>query len=81
MELVRAWSLEQAVRQSGPLPVVQTAEIGVRVLDALRHAHAAGIMHRDVKPGNVLLTSDRVILTDFGIAAIEGDSTITQAAC
>ena len=79
MELVRAWSLEQAVRQSGPLPVVQTAEIGVRVLDALRHAHAAGIMHRDVKPGNVLLTSDRVVLTDFGIAAIEGDSTITQA--
>ncbi|WP_030914571.1 serine/threonine-protein kinase [Streptosporangium amethystogenes] len=78
MELVRAWSLEQAVRQSGPLPVVQAAEIGVRVLDALRHAHAAGIMHRDVKPGNVLLTSDRVVLTDFGIAAIEGDVTITQ---
>ncbi|WP_436762125.1 serine/threonine-protein kinase [Streptosporangium sp. V21-05] len=78
MELVRAWSLEQAVRQSGPLPVVQAAEIGVRVLDALRHAHAAGIMHRDVKPGNVLLTSDRVVLTDFGIAAIEGDVAITQ---
>ncbi|MEU8203253.1 protein kinase [Streptosporangium sp. NPDC049046] len=78
MELVRAWSLEQAVRQSGPLPVVQAAEIGVRVLDALRHAHAAGIMHRDVKPGNVLLTSDRVVLTDFGIAAIEGDVTVTQ---
>ncbi|MBO3748190.1 protein kinase [Streptosporangiaceae bacterium NEAU-GS5] len=78
MELVRAWSLEQAVRHSGPLPVVQTAEIGVRVLDALRHAHAAGILHRDVKPGNVLLTADRVVLTDFGIAAIEGDVTITQ---
>ncbi|MGC5015572.1 serine/threonine-protein kinase [Streptosporangium sp. DT93] len=78
MELVRAWSLEQAVRQSGPLPVIQAAEIGVRVLDALRHAHAAGIMHRDVKPGNVLLTSDRVVLTDFGIAAIEGDVAITQ---
>jgi serine/threonine protein kinase len=78
MELVRAWSLEQAVRQSGPLPVVQAAEIGVRVLDALRHAHAAGILHRDVKPGNVLLTADRVVLTDFGIAAIEGDVTITQ---
>lgn len=78
MELVRAWSLEQAVRQSGPLPVVQTAEIGIRVLDALRHAHAAGILHRDVKPGNVLLTADRVVLTDFGIAAIEGDVTITQ---
>ncbi|WP_246365760.1 serine/threonine-protein kinase [Nonomuraea rhodomycinica] len=78
MELFRAWSLEQAVRQSGPLPVAQAAEIGIRVLDALRHAHAAGILHRDVKPGNVLLTADRVVLTDFGIAAIEGDVTITQ---
>ncbi|GAA4227153.1 serine/threonine-protein kinase [Streptosporangium album] len=78
MELVRAWSLEQAVRRSGPLPVAQAAEIGVRVLDALRHAHAAGVLHRDVKPGNVLLTSDRVVLTDFGIAAIEGDVAITQ---
>ncbi|SDK94346.1 Serine/threonine protein kinase [Nonomuraea maritima] len=78
MELVRAWSLEQAVRQSGPLPVVQAAEIGIRVLDALRHAHAAGILHRDIKPGNVLLTADRVVLTDFGIAAVEGDVTITQ---
>ncbi|MEU8142002.1 protein kinase [Nonomuraea sp. NPDC048901] len=78
MELVRAWSLEQAVRQSGPLPVIQAAEIGIRVLDAVRHAHAAGILHRDIKPGNVLLTSDRVVLTDFGIAAIEGDVTITQ---
>ncbi|WP_308168255.1 protein kinase [Nonomuraea sp. NEAU-A123] len=78
MELVRAWSLEQAVRQSGPLPVIQAAEIGIRVLDAVRHAHAAGILHRDIKPGNVLLTADRVVLTDFGIAAIEGDVTITQ---
>ncbi|MFC5829173.1 serine/threonine-protein kinase [Nonomuraea insulae] len=78
MELVRAWSLEQAVRQSGPLPVIQAAEIGIRVLDALMHAHAAGVLHRDVKPGNVLLTQDRVVLTDFGIAAIEGDVTITQ---
>jgi serine/threonine protein kinase len=78
MELVRAWSLEQAVRQNGPIPVAQTAEIGIRVLDALRHAHAAGILHRDVKPGNVLLTTDRVVLTDFGIAAIEGDVTTTQ---
>ncbi|GAA3088124.1 hypothetical protein GCM10017600_63350 [Streptosporangium carneum] len=78
MELVRAWSLEQAVRRNGPLPVVQAAEIAVRMLDALRHAHAAGILHRDVKPGNVLLTQDRVVLTDFGIAAIEGDVSVTQ---
>ncbi|MDF5752423.1 serine/threonine-protein kinase, partial [Spongiactinospora sp. TRM90649] len=78
MELVRAWSLEQAVRETGPLPVAQAAEIGIRVLDALRHAHRAGILHRDVKPGNVLLTADRVVLTDFGIAAIEGDVSVTQ---
>ncbi|MFI0418428.1 protein kinase [Spongiactinospora sp. 9N601] len=78
MELVRAWSLEQAVRETGPLPVGQAAEIGIRVLDALRHAHDAGILHRDVKPGNVLLTADRVVLTDFGIAAIEGDVSVTQ---
>ncbi|WP_343947896.1 serine/threonine-protein kinase [Nonomuraea longicatena] len=79
MELVRSWSLEQALRQSGPLPVLQAAEIGIRVLDALGHAHAAGILHRDVKPGNVLLTADRVLLTDFGIAAVEGDDSVTQA--
>ena len=78
MELVRAWSLEQAIRQNGPLPPVQAAEIGIRVLDALRHAHAHGILHRDVKPGNVLLTQDRVVLTDFGIAALEGEVSITQ---
>ena len=78
MELVRAWSLEQAVGRAGRCRVVQAAEIGIRVLDALRHAHAAGVLHRDVKPGNVLLTADRVVLTDFGIAAIEGDVTITQ---
>jgi Serine/threonine protein kinase len=78
MELVRAWSLEQAIRQNGPLPAAQVAEIGIRVLDALRHAHAHGILHRDVKPGNVLLTEDRVVLTDFGIAALEGEVSVTQ---
>ncbi|WP_283133693.1 serine/threonine-protein kinase [Rhizohabitans arisaemae] len=79
MEYIRSWSLEQAVRQTGPLPVVQAAEIGIRILDALRHAHGSGILHRDVKPGNVLLTADRVILTDFGIAAAEGDVSITHS--
>ncbi|GHH64486.1 hypothetical protein GCM10017673_07230 [Streptosporangium violaceochromogenes] len=78
MELLRSWSLEQAVRRGGPVPVAQVAEIGIRVLDALRHAHAAGVLHRDVKPGNVLLTPDRVVLTDFGIATLEGDVTHTQ---
>src|SRR5437868_12928882 len=79
MELVRAWSLGQALRQRGPLPVPHAAEIGIRLLDALAHAHTLGILHRDIKPGNVLLTADRVVLTDFGIGAIEGDVSVVQA--
>ncbi|MEV0228592.1 serine/threonine-protein kinase [Nonomuraea sp. NPDC050786] len=80
MELVRGRSLDQAVRNSGPLPPQQVAGIGLRVLDALGAAHASGVLHRDVKPANVMLTDDgRVLLTDFGIATIAGDSALTQS--
>ncbi|MFC4011026.1 serine/threonine-protein kinase [Nonomuraea purpurea] len=79
MELVRGRSLDQAVRDDGPLPVPQVAWIGLRMLDALGAAHASGILHRDVKPANVMLTDDgRVLLTDFGIATVAGDAAITQ---
>ncbi|MGW4471020.1 serine/threonine-protein kinase [Nonomuraea sp. NPDC004354] len=79
MELVHGRSLERAVRDDGPLPPQRVAAIGLRMLDALAAAHAAGILHRDVKPANVLLTDDgRVLLTDFGIATIAGDTGITQ---
>jgi serine/threonine protein kinase len=79
MELLRARSLEEVIRQDGPLPPRRVAEIGRHVLGALRAVHAKGILHRDVKPSNVLVTEDRVVLTDFGLAALEGDASITQA--
>ncbi|MFC4532606.1 serine/threonine-protein kinase [Sphaerisporangium dianthi] len=79
MELLRAQSLEEMVKEHGPLPPRRVAEIGRQVLGALRAVHAKGIMHRDVKPSNVLVTEDRTVLTDFGLAALEGDASITQA--
>lgn len=79
MQYVDGPSLADAAKESGPLVPREAARIGLHVLGALRAAHSAGVLHRDVKPGNVLLARDgRVLLTDFGIAAIEGDSTITR---
>ncbi|MGW7525374.1 serine/threonine-protein kinase [Streptomyces sp. NPDC054783] len=79
MELVEGNSLADAVKERGRMEPGEAARIGLWVLRALRAAHSAGVLHRDVKPGNVLLGADgRVLLTDFGIAQIEGDSTITR---
>ncbi|MFI7317916.1 serine/threonine-protein kinase [Streptomyces venezuelae] len=79
MELVEGRSLADAVKDDGRVEPVEAARIGLWTLKALRAAHAAGVLHRDVKPGNVLLADDRrILLTDFGIAAIEGDSTVTR---
>ena len=78
MELVQARSLERILAQDGPLPPHQAADAGVRLLGALAAAHAAGILHRDVKPSNVLLGPDgRAVLTDFGIATLAGDPALT----
>ncbi|MEU9537812.1 serine/threonine-protein kinase [Streptomyces mirabilis] len=77
MELVRGRSLGAAL-QEGTLGVREAARIGLEVLGALEAAHAAGILHRDVKPDNVLLgPHGRVVLTDFGIAQIEGETNLT----
>ncbi|MFF1417247.1 serine/threonine-protein kinase [Streptomyces sp. NPDC058280] len=79
MQYVDGPSLADKAKESGRIGSREAARIGLEVLGALRAAHAAGVLHRDVKPGNVLLARDGgVLLTDFGIAAIEGDSTITR---
>jgi serine/threonine protein kinase len=85
MEYVRARSLQEIIDDDGPLPPQRVADIGTQMLAALRVAHAAGVLHRDVKPANVLLDAGghqgdgtRVVITDFGIARIDGDATLTQ---
>ncbi|MCO5989384.1 serine/threonine protein kinase [Actinoallomurus spadix] len=81
MELIRARSLEQMIKQDGPLSPRRAAEIGRQMLSALMTAHEAGILHRDVKPSNVLVIdgrSIRAVLTDFGIARAQSDATLTQ---
>ncbi|MEU4929434.1 serine/threonine-protein kinase [Streptomyces yokosukanensis] len=79
MELVEGKSLAEAIREDGLLAPKRAAEVGLAVLDVLRSAHREGILHRDVKPSNVLIAEDgRVVLTDFGIAQVEGDPSITS---
>ncbi|NJP83083.1 serine/threonine protein kinase, partial [Streptomyces sp. AA8] len=71
MELIEGRSLADAIREDGPLKWRRAAEVGLAVLDVLGAAHRQGILHRDVKPSNVLISDDgRVVLTDFGIAQV-----------
>ncbi|MGW7170821.1 serine/threonine-protein kinase [Streptomyces sp. NPDC054884] len=79
MELVEGKSLAEVIREDGVLDPKRAAEVGLAILDVLRSAHREGILHRDVKPSNVLIAEDgRVVLTDFGIAQVEGDPSITS---
>jgi serine/threonine protein kinase len=87
MELIPSTSLDQLINTQGPMNERRAARIGSQLLAALAAAHAAGVLHRDVKPGNVLITEDspgenppeRAVLTDFGISRLETDPRRTLA--
>ncbi|WP_426886733.1 protein kinase domain-containing protein [Streptomyces sp. BH105] len=81
MELVDGRSLEQVLVEDGPLSAEEVERIGLSLAGALRQVHAGGVLHRDIKPGNVLLENvgqRRVMLTDFGIAAIQDAKALTM---
>lgn len=78
MELVRGGSLADRL-EGGPMPVADVLRLGLDLLSALRAAHAEGVLHRDVKPANVLLRpGGSAVLTDFGIAAVHGATALTS---
>jgi hypothetical protein len=79
MELVTGHTLTEEIEAHGRLPAGRVREVARAVLEALRAAHTAGIVHRDVKPSNVLLADDgRILLADFGIAVRESDTKMTR---
>ncbi|HEX6684390.1 MAG TPA: serine/threonine-protein kinase [Candidatus Limnocylindrales bacterium] len=78
MELLDARSLADMVLEDGPLAPRAVAKIGIALLGALEIAHAGGVLHRDVKPANVLITKEgRCVLTDFGVAKLPADVQLT----
>ncbi|GAA3538782.1 serine/threonine-protein kinase [Amycolatopsis ultiminotia] len=79
MEYLASTSLAQMLQERGTLPPLEVARIGAQVAAALREAHAVGIVHRDIKPGNILLADNGTVkITDFGISRAKDDVTVTK---
>lgn len=79
MELIDGQTLRQVMIERGPMPVAEVCDLGAQIAAALDAAHRSGLVHRDVKPGNVLVQRDgRVKVTDFGIAKATGDADLTR---
>lgn len=80
MQLINGESLEQRIKRTGKLSPLEVARLGMQAAAGLAAAHAGGLIHRDIKPGNILLeaTSDRVKLTDFGLARAVEDVKLTR---
>ncbi|MCP5134426.1 MAG: serine/threonine protein kinase, partial [Gammaproteobacteria bacterium] len=79
MEYVQGRELRDYLKSRQPMPLSNTVAIILQVLRALGHAHAHGVVHRDIKPGNIILLADgKVKVTDFGIARLEMSGSLTQ---
>ncbi|MGI6712546.1 MAG: Stk1 family PASTA domain-containing Ser/Thr kinase [Bacillota bacterium] len=78
MEFVEGQNLKEFIKQKGKVPANEAVPIAMQILDALQHAHEHGVVHRDIKPHNILITNDgRVRVTDFGIARAADEATVT----
>src|SRR5437879_13702937 len=80
MEYVEGESLKDRLTRDGPLPVEEAIRITAEVGDALQYAHETGVIHRDIKPGNILLSRGHAGVTDFGIAKVVAGSGATTDA-
>jgi len=80
MEYVEGNNLKEYIREKGILPVEEAVPIAIQILEGLQHAHEHGVVHRDIKPHNILITKDgRVKVTDFGIARAASEATVTYS--